>query len=250
MLTRKTIIYIACALLISSSLAISSYAIDLNRFQGLHTSFQSISSQDSLDLNKLLTKLRRAENRSDEKFLADVFYKTHKKFLKTYNANSSTAELFSNGEYDCVSGSILYNWVLTELDIAHQIIETDYHVFIIVERNQKEYIFEATDALYGFISDPEKIEAFKLKYTPKEGSLGLRSGSAIGAISALNEEEQTIYNSISASQLSGLQYYNNGIDALHHGNYEKAVKEFEKALIRYNSIRIQAVYRIAQSLIN
>lgn len=208
----------------------------------------SLPEEQREDLISFIHKLEKKAGKNQAYFLEYLFYKTHRKYLKDYNKHSSLQELFLNGEYDCVSGSMLYASLLNHFNIDYSIIETDYHVFLIAKVNDHEYIFEATDPLYGFIKDKEEITAYKLKYQPKFGSLGLSSAIEIGSNTYINSEENTIYNKIDFNQLSGLQYYNKGIEALNSQDYKDALSNLLKAHTFYPSERISAILEICKSL--
>jgi hypothetical protein len=201
------------------------------------------------DFTEFIEKLEKKSNTNEAYFLEHLFYKTHRKFLKQYRKHSALQALFKEGVYDCVSGSLLYASLLDHFDIAHTIVETDFHVFIIAySTTGEEYILEATDPLYGFIKNEKDIAEYKLKYQPRAGSFGLSSAIEIGDNTYFNAEENTIYNQINLSQLVGLQFYNKGIEALNGKEYEEAFGMLTRAHQLYPSERITAILEICQSL--
>jgi hypothetical protein len=96
---------------------------------------------------------KRAVFSSHEKFLRFVFYKVHGKYLKYYKGVENFHRIFSQGMYNCASGTALYAVILAHLGYAPVINETRYHVFLTVELGGDGWIlFEATDPVNGFIT--------------------------------------------------------------------------------------------------
>ncbi|MEP2026189.1 MAG: hypothetical protein ABJI85_16100, partial [Reichenbachiella sp.] len=100
-------------------------------------------------------KERQSDSKSEAAFLKYVFYTVHRKMLGTYEQYVTFSEIFKKEKkYDCVTGTALYALILDELDVAYEVHETDYHVYLIAKSEGKEYLFESTDALAGFAWDP------------------------------------------------------------------------------------------------
>jgi len=211
----------------------------------------SIKTKYYTALKPLLAKLERKRDNSIDYFLEHLFYKTHRKVLKRYTKyNSSLDEVLADGNYDCVTGSLLYAFILNHFNIPFKIIETDFHAFLIVKPDGKEFIFEVTDPLSGFIADKKEVLKFKIKYFPDKNSLGLNSAEEIGRAYFTSSEGNTIYNEVNFMQLYALQHYNQGILALNNKSYKKAVDELKMAKAIYPSRRVNAIMSISESLLD
>ncbi|WP_375578905.1 hypothetical protein ABWH96_18080 [Marivirga tractuosa] len=194
--------------------------------------------------NRLVRKLERKSNADAEYFLEYLFYKTHQKLLKEYNKGTTFTNLMEDGSYDCVSASITYSVLLKYFDIEHSIIETDYHVFIIAEANGKEVIFETTDPRNGLVSDSEEIKEFKADFLPKLNSAQLNQNESLGSSVYGQPNSKTIYKEISLRELSALQYFNQGLIAMHNKDYKLASRRLQQALNLYDSERINMLFKI------
>ncbi|MGM0582384.1 MAG: hypothetical protein ACQETL_17020 [Bacteroidota bacterium] len=207
-----------------------------------------ISSVENFDnhkqWNRLVKKLESRSSTDAEYFLEYLFYKTHQKLLKKYNKGTTFANLLENGSYDCVSASITYSILLKYFDIEHSIIETDYHVFIVAEMNNQEYIFETTDPRNGFVSDAEEVKEFKTDFLPNINSAQLNQNESIGSFVYGQPNSKTIYKEISLRQLSALQYFNQGLIAMHNKDYKLASRRLQQALNLYDSERINMLFKI------
>ena len=193
---------------------------------------------ETRELDEFVSSLRSKQHRWDEeRFLKHVFYKTHRKFLKFYKNHTSLNQLFDNGNYDCLSATSLFVLILDALDFEYIIKETDYHVYLLVKTAAKNYLFESTDPLSGFVADSEEIRRRAHFY--KEGA------GEPGEVTGLSSDKQSYHfsravdNSINKIQLAGLHYYNKGILLYNQQHYLEALKEIQKGLIFYNSPRIK-----------
>lgn len=194
--------------------------------------------------NRLIRKLERKSDADAEYFLEYLFYKTHQKLLKEYSKGTTFNNLLETGSYDCVSASITYSILLKYFDIDHRIVETDYHVFIVADINEKEYVLETTDPRNGWISDTKEIKEFKNDFLPDNNSALLNQNESIGALAYGQPNSKTIYKEISLRQLSALQYFNQGLIAIHNQDYKLATRRFQQALNLYNSERINTMFEI------
>tara|TARA_R110002012_G_scaffold299067_1_gene497833 strand:+ start:30133 stop:31002 length:870 start_codon:yes stop_codon:yes gene_type:complete len=194
--------------------------------------------------NRLIRKLESKSKADNEYFLEYLFYKTHQKLLKEYKKGTTFNNLLETGDYDCVSASITYSILLKYFDITHKIIETDYHVFIIAEIGEQEYVLETTDPGNGWISDEEEVQDFKKDFLPDTNSALMNHQQSVGANSYGQPNSKTIYKEISLRQLSALQYFNQGLIAIHNQDYRLATRRLQQALNLYNSERIITVFKI------
>src|SRR5688572_21667209 len=61
-------------------------------------------------LNEVFEK--RSSFKNDQAFLQFVFNKTHRKFLKNFEAYSTFGELLKDGSYNCLTATALYALIL------------------------------------------------------------------------------------------------------------------------------------------
>ena len=162
--------------------------------------------------------------------LSTVFYKTHQKLLKQYKPYKSFESLFSDGVYGCLTGTAIYALLLEDLGYEYQIIESTYHVFLIVEVDGHKYAFESTDPLYGFITSEKEIEE-KVIATQKFDDSYKEDGKY--------QFEKTVYQAISLDNLVGLQYYNFALLAYNKGDYRNAVSLLNEARALHPSDRMK-----------
>lgn len=188
-------------------------------------------------------KQKQASFKSDKGFLHLVFYKTHRKYLGQYEQYASFNEMFSKSKlYDCVTATALYAIILEELGYSFEIRETDYHVYLIVDGDNRQYMLETTDPLYGFVSDSkemairqEQVVNDAVAYNTEYAMQGVGSDEEGGAAIAV----ELVNNTITITQLAGLQYYNQALRAFNTEHYRDAYRHVIVAQGIYPSKRIR-----------
>ena len=177
--------------------------------------------------------LKKKTYSSDRDFLQTVFTKTQQKFLKHFSQYTGLDEVFSAGKYNCLTATSLFSVVLTDFHFQHRIIETNYHIFLIVQTTKGDVLIETTDRYNGFVSDKNEIEK----------RLGSYKQNAISpTLSASNKLYYTyhfsLYQDVEPHQLAGLLYYNQAVKAFNKKEFMNAADLLGKAKAIYESPRI------------
>jgi len=201
----------------------------LNSF--LSTDDQQIAMHSSFDL--FLKKLEKKQTsiRKEKDFVRFIFSKMHQEYLKEFQPYASFTDLFGNGAYNCLTGTILYSLILNHFNIPFEVIETNYHIFITVETKQGKVLLEATDPLQGFVNTDNAIE--KRIATYKQNSL-----TASNSKLSYYQFNFELFNKVSMEELQGLLYYNKAVDSFNHHEIEKSIQFLGKANELYSSSRI------------
>lgn len=180
--------------------------------------------------DSFLAKLGAKSNqyKDDRQFLEFIFYRTHQVFLKHYTQATSFDEIFTTGTYNCLSGTILYSVILTHFGIQHDIIETNYHIFILAQTSQGEVLLETTDGFDGFVTSDvqirERIAGYQKRRNKKDDHY---------------EFSFDLFNKVSEKELIGLLYYNYAVDSFNKQDFKKAVHYLSLTTDWYATIRIE-----------
>ena len=132
-----------------------------------------------------------------------------------------------NGIYDCLTGTILYSLILTELGISHEILEFSNHVLIVGNVNGKDFLLEATDPFNGFITEKTEIDERKKQVLQAFLNTDMVS---------LQKIETPI--NISLKELVGLHYFNQALVAYTENDFNRAMYLIQVAASYYPSTRI------------
>lgn len=205
-----------------------------DRFQALLQSAPSHEPQLAASkMDQFISNLRakRGKLKSDEAFLRYTFREAHKTFFKNYKAYSQFPEIFDTGNYDCLSATSLFSVVLDAFGFEYKIIETNYHIFMVVEGDQKQLLLESTDEINGVVTNEEVI---------KERLAGYQENKMYS--SSTNkyyyQYDLDLYQQVMPQQLTGLLYYNQAVIAYNSNDLVLCAQKLKKAIRIYNSPRI------------
>ena len=185
-------------------------------------------------------KEKKSKYRSDKAFLEFTFYYVHRKFLGKYEQYVTLAEMFSKDQkYDCVTGTTLYSLILDELGYQFEIRETDYHVYLLAFVDDKKFLLESTDPLYGFAHDPKEIKK-RQDFVINDARI-INEKLAMTGVSSNNSQVNVsvINNSVTLKELVGLHFYNQALRQFNDQNHGEAFRLATIAQGIYPSNRIK-----------
>lgn len=216
--------------------------LSLNTF--LSVDQAPVSSASSFDAFLKKLEKKRVSIKSESDFIRYAFTKTHQQYLKRYEAYASISTVFNKGSYNCLTGTILYTLILNHFQIKHQVIETNYHIFILTETKQGRILLEATDPVNGFVASSDDIEKRINSYKEnivQTSNLPIRQAGSKLSYYQFNFE---LFNPVSIKELRGLLYYNKAVDSYNHRNLQESVQFLKKAHELYSSSRIDEFSQI------
>lgn len=174
---------------------------------------------------------RKTKYKSESQFVEYAFYYIHKKLLKKYIEYASIDQTIENGAYDCVTATAVYSLFFTELEIPFSVIETNYHIYVMVyPGTSNEILIETTDPVKGFIANPAIIANRKQLYASNNAEL---------------EDNQidlswNVENILKDEELVGVLLFNQSVKQFNAGNKSEAIKFATEALTYYSSTRIRS----------
>lgn len=197
------------------------------------------SMADTKDLSELVLKLesKRSTCKDERTFLKLVFSKTHQQFLRNFQEYASFSALLNKGTYNCLTGTALYALLLDHFGIECQIIETNYHIFLLASTADGNILFEATDPANGFVEGADAIQ--KRIATYKENTVQEKRPDKTYYRLACD-----LFNTVSLEEMTGLLHYNLAIDAYNHHQLQASITHLDKAAEVYHSQRVEELTRI------
>lgn len=188
-----------------------------------------------------------AKNSADLNLLRQIFQKSHQKLFKKYEQHSTFNLMLSEGQFDCVSGSAALGMLLERYGYGFDIIETDYHVFIVVNLEGKKIVLESTLPIGGMITSPSEVEKYLNAYKPEKSStLTVLNQRLAGP--QIDYSDNAIFRKVTLTQLAGLQYYNDAIVHFNAQAFGQAVEQLSKAYLLYPSDRILSLRELSIDL--
>ena len=196
-----------------------------------------------LTIEQYLSRLEvtKTRKKTDLEFLKTVFFKTHRKYLKWYDASATFKETMTTGVYGCLTGSALYSIILSHFGYEHEIIELTSHVYLKVKLDEQIILIESTLPETGFLENVSEVAKATEQYEDNSRKL-----SSIIAIAGINEgkEKDAYKRSINLKELSGLQYYNMAIYNLKGEALEMAFANAKESIDLYPSKRTEQLMEI------
>jgi tetratricopeptide (TPR) repeat protein len=166
-----------------------------------------------------------------------IFKEVHDYFLKQYEEHTSFNNIFDNGRYNCVTGSMLYSIVLQKYGIPYDIKEKPTHVYVVAYPASDNILFETTNPKGFYVpNEKEKREYVDALVTVKFTTI--EHVRQVGYANAFNE---FYYNSdnISEVQLAALQYLNYALKAYQTDQPEDAITNILKTNLLFPSPKHQ-----------
>jgi len=173
--------------------------------------------------------------KKDNDFLEYIFKKTHQRFLRHYTEYCTFAELIEGGVYNCLTGTALYSLVLDHFNINYKITETNYHIFLVIETNHGDVLFEATDPINGFVDEPMAVAKRIENYRSIKPDVGKKT---------CYRYNTDIYNTVSLEQLVGLMYYNLSVKAYNNRLLSTSINYLDQSVRFYKTSRTDEFTRI------
>ena len=201
---------------------------DLIQSDGFTTSSTQIHTRLEKHLKDL--KSRKEKFETDAAYLADVFDYTHRKLLRTYVPYSQFNELMERGRYDCLSATALFSVLFSELGFHYQIIETNYHIFMMVNTTQGPVLLETTDRFNGLVKGEDRITS-RIE--------GYQQNQLLSSNKNFYTYQANIYQQVSADNLIGLLYFNQAVRHYNNQQLELCSEKLDAAMARYTNPRAE-----------
>jgi hypothetical protein len=179
-------------------------------------------------VSRMLAVVNERSESNDMRKLHSIFTKTHRRFLKSYVQYSGIEELTA-GRFDCLTATSLFADILSKEGFKFTMIETNYHIFIVVNTTEGDVVLETTDRFGGFISDKKKVENVLTNY---------RANVLASATPLHYQYSFSLYQSVSADQLAGLLFFNQAVKAFNDHKLVECSDKLELSAVRNQSPRI------------
>lgn len=195
---------------------------------------QEISMESELINNKRYSKLK------DEKKINEIYSKVNYNVLKRYKEQTLFPDLFSAGEFNCLTASAYYGFLFSRLNLDFDFRITSSHVHPVVFPKTLQVKVETTDPVFGYLYFDEKIKLQFVDY--------LLNAKIITKEEVSNTSINDIFNkyyfpesTIGMNELAGLQYLNDAFSYYILDNYHFAFEQSQKAYFLFPSRRVSTV---------
>lgn len=191
-----------------------------------------------------INHLKSKQYKKEVNFLHKIFWSTQQEFLKTYSPYEPFGELFVSGKYDCLTATSLYSLILNEFHFDYSIIETNYHIFIMIHTSSGDVLMETTDRYNGFVYERNEIEE-------RIGSYKKNLIATNGSDKSFFRYSFDLYKKINPNQLSGLLHFNQAVNAFNAKQWLACADELVLSESKYESPRVKELaLLLVQAVLN
>ncbi|HEX8516757.1 MAG TPA: hypothetical protein VF868_11195 [Bacteroidia bacterium] len=169
-----------------------------------------------------------------------LFEKIHKNMFRKYDLQAHFEKIFTDGTYNCVTGSMLYGFVFEHYGIPFKIMEKPKHVYLIADPADKKILVESTDPGSGYFLPNEKYKKQYVDYLVKN-KLVSKSELDEQGYDQLFEKSFYADEKINFQQLVGLQYYNSAVEYFNAKDFKNTLSQIQKAYVLYPCERIKFI---------
>lgn len=170
-------------------------------------------------------------DKSPKKQIKSIHATIHDGMFDLYQYENRFSDVFRKREYNCVSATIVYGYVLTQLGIPFTFMEKPNHVYIVTFPKDESIILESTDPTNSgsYIVTPEsKTDYVNQLLEAKLITMSMYPGLTKDQIYDQIASGQNM--PISFRQIVGVQYANYAFYASKEEKLELAIQNLEKAL--------------------
>jgi hypothetical protein len=220
-------------------LSVSAQNPTTSYYLAIYSQAEGGPSRNTQGIENFIAKLvsKRESFKDQTTFLKYAFTKTHQRFLKHYEEYATFNGLLTTRAYNCLTGTALYALILQRLNIRYEIIETNYHIFLLADTEAGKILFEATDPVKGFMSNSREIENRINTY--KQNTLIQASSDK-----TYYRLKTALYNHITLEGIVGLLHYNLAVDAFNRQDLQSSIMHLDKAILLYQSSRVDEFSKI------
>lgn len=217
--------------------------------QAKFTSLNDSVSKYLATYNDFISELDNAEfsKLKEEKKIKLIYKKVHARFFKKYELKAEFEDIFTTGNYNCVTATLLYSIIFKRFNVPHQIKETSEHVFVVAYPQSKSISVESTDPFKGYMVYDKEYKQKFVEYLKNQKMVTNVEVLSYGIDSVFNKFYFSEKN-INAVQLIGLQYYNNGAYIMEDDKNKEALGQFMKSYYLYPSEKTK--FLIYNNLLN
>jgi hypothetical protein len=176
-------------------------------------------------INELVTDINKHHYRNEVRKLNTLFIKTHNRFLYTYDKYAGIEGLV-NGHYDCLTATSLFADILSRTGYRYSIVETNYHIFIMVNTKDGDVLLETTDRDNGFIDNQERMSKVLAQY---------RQNTLDTSTPQQYQYTFSLFKKVDVDQLPGLLYFNQAVKAFNAEKWDECSEKLSAAAMTTNS---------------
>lgn len=206
----------------------SDYPADslLQRFLDFETSDPALSQRAYAQLDRVTHEWHgRFRHDRVERSMKRLFASVHDEFFVRYVDNPIFADIFTKGEYNCVTASALYSILFERLGIPYEIRELPTHVYVVAYPDTYQLIVESTLPAEGIIEIRDRqVKAYRKELLANKMVSEEELRETDDVFSLMQQDSV-----ITLQNLYGIQLFNRSLVYLEQEDYRRSVELLQRA---------------------
>ncbi|MDW8210089.1 MAG: hypothetical protein RMJ44_03295 [Cytophagales bacterium] len=159
----------------------------------------------------------------EEKRIKTIHRRLFARYLRDYRQGSLLTDVLQHRQYDCLSGTIVFAYLLKKAGFQPVIYETNVHIFLTTFLSDgREVLIETTDPIGGVVTSQLQVAQRKEEYRRRFSSYQEREPGYY-------RSEFQIMRVVPFEELAGLQCFNQAVRAYNHGLFASAAEYLFKS---------------------
>jgi len=184
----------------------------------------------------------------ESKRVKKIYQDIHDELLDKYVEDARFSDIFINGQYQCVTATMLYALIFCKLEIPFDIREMPTHVYLVAYPESHYTLVETTNPHIGTITYTDNFKSKYVEYLRDSKIIG-KSEYNYNTVDDLFQKHFFKNTTISLKELVSLQYGNDGIYALMENDHKLAYLNFEKCYLFNPAERIKFLLEFSLALL-
>jgi tetratricopeptide (TPR) repeat protein len=169
--------------------------------------------------------------RKNDKKIKTLYDDFHSSFLRRYELSNRFEDIFHNGTFNSVSGSVLFALAFHELAIPFEVKENDNSIYLVAYPESEKIIVESTSSTGGFITVSREFKEQYAKMLRDQKIISQQEYGSTTANSLYDKYYLGNHENLTFEHLIAIQYINDALFLTSQGKHEEAMVQLEKAYV-------------------
>ncbi len=191
-------------------------------------SYAGIESRLKTDFEEL--KVLVEKQSKVNKKIQRIYSWVHKKYFNRYKERAFFADIFDNGDYNCVTATALYALAFEACGLPYTIKASQNHVYLVADPGSTSFVIETTTPIQGVTAFNQDFKSRYVKHL-RDSKIISQEEFQQQSVDALFAKHYLTHTDIPLRELAGLHYYNQSVFAVQDEQLAPALQSIEKAVL-------------------
>jgi hypothetical protein len=193
--------------------------------------YQKFTVQFNLTIQSI--QLDKNFHKKPRKQIDFIFETIHDEYFKLYKANPLFSDIQKNGDFNCLTASVLYGIAFEKLGIPYEIKIIPNHAYVVAYPNSESQIVETTNPMRGTSVVYERKEKYKMVNELVDFKLVSQDEVDEKGVDAVFSENYLGEETLNLKECVGALYLNAAIEQMGNYKYVEAYELYKKSSLLY-----------------